>query len=141
MKVFKSGARDALSISSFILNYIHDFRNAMVRKKIQTGPRPNKWEVPLEYYVANIGAVGIGEPALIAQRFSNMGVILEGDDASVIKTLREDEKELSTFGNLLDEVKSLVKRVSNLELNWVNRQSNMVEHTLAQLAKVQSLGN
>ncbi|KAL3519870.1 hypothetical protein ACH5RR_018019 [Cinchona calisaya] len=81
------------------------------------------------------------EAALIAQRFNNTRVILEGDDAGVIKTLREDENNLSTFGNLLDKVKSSVQHVSNLELNWVNRQSNMVVPILAQLAKVQSLGN
>jgi hypothetical protein len=64
--------------------------------------------------------------------------ILESDCANVIAALKTKEGTRSSLWSVLAEAKAIMRRRPDFELSRINRVSNVVAHTLAQLGKCES---
>jgi hypothetical protein len=64
--------------------------------------------------------------------------ILESDCANVIAALKTKEGTRSSLWSVLAEAKAIMRGRPDFELSRINRVSNVVAHTLAQLGKCES---
>ena len=61
-------------------------------------------------------------------------VIFEGDSAAIISAVSQGISLLSSFGNILDDVRCLIPSFSSVKFSHVNRSGNLVVDALAKKA-------
>jgi hypothetical protein len=66
-------------------------------------------------------------------------VMLEGDSLAVISALLKDEVCYQSHGQIIEDIRSILRSISSVEVHHVKRSVNMVAHVLAKNAIFQSL--
>lgn len=61
-------------------------------------------------------------------------VIFEGDSATIISAVSQGTSRLSSFGNIVDDVRLLLPSFSSVSFSHVNRSGNKVGDALAKKA-------
>ena len=62
-------------------------------------------------------------------------LIIEGDNAHVMKNVGSSLPNRSSLGIIIDDVKCLMNGMQNVYVNSIRREGNMVAHGLARFAK------
>ena len=62
-------------------------------------------------------------------------LIIEGDNAHVMKNIGSSLPNRSSLGIIIDDVKCLINGMQNVYVNSIRREGNMVAHVLARFAK------
>ena len=65
-----------------------------------------------------------------------MEIILEGDNAMVMKTISQAQLDLSRLGLIYENIWCLAVGFSSISTNCVRRSANSVTHALARFAKL-----
>ena len=63
-----------------------------------------------------------------------MEIILEGDNAMVMKTISQAQPNLSQLGLIYEDIQCLAASFSSISTNCVRRSTNNVAHALARFA-------
>ncbi|XP_075665477.1 uncharacterized protein LOC142635157 [Castanea sativa] len=62
-------------------------------------------------------------------------LIVEGDNANVMHSIRSDRVDLSCLGNLYDDIRCLAACLRHVEFHSIRRCANGVAHSLARYAR------
>ncbi|XP_041017867.1 uncharacterized protein LOC121260078 [Juglans microcarpa x Juglans regia] len=68
---------------------------------------------------------------VLCHELSLCNVIFEGDAQSVVKAVKSKEENWLWFGQVVDDIKELLKRRQDWKVAWVPREENGVAHQLA----------
>ncbi|GAV78998.1 RVT_3 domain-containing protein, partial [Cephalotus follicularis] len=61
-------------------------------------------------------------------------IIIESDDENVLNEINASQPSLSLYGNVIEEIKSIVSSFIFCQFSWISRVGNKVAHKLAKLA-------
>ena len=62
-------------------------------------------------------------------------LIVEGDNATVMKSIASGQTDLSRLGNIYDDIRCLAGGLRYMEFNSICRSANGIAHSLARYAK------
>ncbi|XP_075645695.1 uncharacterized protein LOC142616802 [Castanea sativa] len=62
-------------------------------------------------------------------------LVIEGDNANVIKAISSQEANISLLGNVVEDIKYLMRGLQWASISHIRRSSNKVAHVLAQHAR------
>ena len=91
--------------------------------------------VSLSQSVADLEALACRKAVEFAAELGLQKVIFEGDSAMVISALNQDNAALSSFGVVIEDIRSQVLVFQSFAFNYVDRSCNCVDDSLAQKAK------
>jgi len=68
-------------------------------------------------------------------------LFFEGDSLNVVKVLRQDGRCLNRFGQLIEDVRTMLCSVQFTEVKHIRREANSVVHRLARNVLLSLFGN
>ena len=90
--------------------------------------------IPLSSSVADMEALACLRAVQLAAKLEFQCVIFEGDSATVISAVNQGSSLLSSFGNIVDDIRYLLPSFSSATFSHVNRTGNLVADALAKKA-------
>jgi ribonuclease HI len=67
----------------------------------------------------------------LVQKLNLRRVVLESDSLGVVSQLKQMEKDRSSHGPLVEEIKGMLRSLDDYEVRWARRTANGVAHVLA----------
>ena len=92
-------------------------------------------QAPLLFSPVIIEAMDAAKAMTFAQELGIADFMLEGDSEVVINTFQSTKVSLSTFGHLLESVKSILVTSKCIVFSHIHRTGNRVVHNLAKHAR------
>lgn len=86
--------------------------------------------------VANMEALACLRVVQFAAELDLHSVIFEGDSATIISAVSQGNSSLSSFGNIIDDVRCLLPSFSSIKFIHVHRSGNLVANALAKMASI-----
>ncbi|KAL0004229.1 hypothetical protein SO802_011790 [Lithocarpus litseifolius] len=91
--------------------------------------------IALASTVAELEALACRRAVLLAAEKDLHNVIFEGDSASVINVILQENPVLTSYGDIVDDIRSLVSAFQSVKFFYVHRSCNLVADMLAKKAK------
>ncbi|XP_023920887.1 uncharacterized protein LOC112032348 [Quercus suber] len=85
--------------------------------------------------VADLEALACCRAVMFAAEKDLQKVIFEGDSASVISAISQESPVLNSYGDIVDDIRSLVSAFQLFKFVFVHRSCNVVADALAKKAK------
>lgn len=76
---------------------------------------------------------------ILARELNVQKVILEADSQSAVSKIRNEQRDFSVYGQLVQDVKGLLSSFLESRVAWVRRSANKVAHVLAREGCTKSL--
>ena len=92
-------------------------------------------QAPLLFSLVIIEAMDAAKAMTFAQELGIADFMLEGDSEVVINSLQSTKVSLSTFGHLLESVKSILVTSKCIVFSHIHRTGNRVAHNLTKHAR------
>lgn len=90
--------------------------------------------IMLSLSVADMEALMCLRTVQFAAELDLHSVIYEGDSATIISVVSQGSSSLSSFGNIIDDVRCLLPSFSSVKFIHVHHSSNLVANALAKKA-------
>ena len=90
----------------------------------------------LPFSLVIVEAMAVARAMTFAQELGIADFMLEGDSEVVINTFQSTKVSLSTFGHLLESVKSILVTSKCIVFSHIHRTGNRVAHNLAKHVKL-----
>ena len=91
--------------------------------------------IALASTVADLEALACRRAMMFAAEKDLQNVIFEGDSASVINAISQESPVLNSYGDTVDDIRSLVSVSQSFKFVFVHRSCNVVADALAKKAK------
>ncbi|CAJ2639734.1 unnamed protein product [Trifolium pratense] len=82
-------------------------------------------------------AMGVVEAIMFLTEFQNGSVIIETDNASIVKAIHRRSYPRLYWGMLARKIREAMEENPKISIQWVNRNKNTVAHVLANWAEVE----
>lgn len=80
-------------------------------------------------------AWGVGEAMRWAEELGVTYLVVETDAQDVCTALQNQSGDESLFGDLVENIRAILRNHSNFKVVWVSRNANVVAHSLARMSR------